>query len=66
MKLGTSGRWGEFLWELHSLSTLGYIRRSQKTDNTGTDKVGAVKTKRPDRAKTLQGRGEKVEVNSNN
>lgn len=50
-KLGTGG--GEFLWELHSLRTSGYIRRSRRRDKTGTDK-GAVKTKKVDFAKSLR------------
>lgn len=44
-KLGARGEEGEFLWELHSLDTSGYIRSSQRRDQTGTDE-GAVKTKK--------------------
>lgn len=51
-KLGTGGG-GKFLWELHSLRTSGYIRRSRRRDKTGTDK-GAVKTKKVDFAKSLR------------
>lgn len=38
--VGVGGR-GKFLWELHSLSTSGYIKSSQGRDKTGTDKLGS-------------------------
>lgn len=40
-EIRNKGEVGEFLRELHSLSTSGYIRSSQRRDQTGTDNRGS-------------------------
>lgn len=53
VKLGMRGRWGEFLWELHSLSTSGYIR-SRRGGKKQELIRGAVETKKADFARALK------------